>query len=92
MNYTYVQKLIDQGYLEGDAQGLGYMFFAELHGLQEACVSQEHPSGLHRARRSAAADPTSRNQTPTGKGPLTPAAVCIAECGVSSRRKLYSGP
>jgi len=33
VNYKYVEKLIEQGYLEGDAQELGYMFFAELHGL-----------------------------------------------------------
>lgn len=33
MNYGYVVKLIEDGYLEGDAEELGYMFFAELHGL-----------------------------------------------------------
>lgn len=33
VNYGYVEKLIEQGHLEGDAQELGYMFFAELHGL-----------------------------------------------------------
>ncbi len=33
MNYGYVEKLIEDGYLEGDAEELGYMFFAELHGL-----------------------------------------------------------
>jgi len=33
VNYSYVEALIAQGYLEGDAEELGYMFFAELHGL-----------------------------------------------------------
>lgn len=33
MNYGYVKALIEQGHLEGDAEELGYMFFAELHGL-----------------------------------------------------------
>lgn len=32
-NYGYVTALVDQGFLLGDPEKLGYLFFAQLHGL-----------------------------------------------------------
>lgn len=32
-NRKYVERLVDDGYLDGDPEKLAYMYFAELHGL-----------------------------------------------------------
>jgi AcrR family transcriptional regulator len=43
-NYQYVQKLIEEGYLTGDGEELGYMFFAQLHGLIVLRMTGRPPS------------------------------------------------